>query len=333
MPSFQNPYAFLCLLLIPLFLILRKLKLFSKITFPAVLGNWNGRIFTPKNKSRKYVSAFCRILKILSFLLIIIAYADPVVTRQEKIYTSLGTDIMFILDTSPSMAAYDIEDNQRLETAKNTVKFLATNHDGARYGLVVLGSNTSVLVPPTSNHNIFFKKLEEIQPGMIGDGSAIGDGISTAVCHLVSSSAPKKCIILLTDGENNGGQVHPQTAANLSNANKITIYVVGIGTRGTVPIHYVDPATGKVSSGTIISNFNAGPLKQIASVTGGKYFEVTTAEELNTTLEKVIKTESVAQNFTYKTVSELYYDRFLFAGMLVFILAWIIKRLFLGELI
>lgn len=331
MPSFQNPSAFFCLLFIPLLFILRKLKLFSKITFPAVLGMWNGRIFLPKGKTRNSISIFCKILKLFSFILITIAFADPVIIKQEKIYTSLGTDIIFVLDTSPSMAATDINNSRRIDAAKSTIKTLAANHDGVRFGLVGLGSNASILVPPTVNHNEFYKRLDEIDLGMFGNGSAIGDGLSTAVCHLMSSSAPKKCIILLTDGENNAGEIHPETAAQISASKKITIYVVGIGTRGSMSIQYYDPKEKKSYYGQYDSNFDANALKKIATISQGRYFEVTSIEELNSTLENVIKSENVSQNFTYKTINNLYFDKFLFAGMLLFILAWIIKHLFLGE--
>ena len=333
MPSFENPAAFLLFLLVPLLFLLRKLKVFTKISLPAVLSDWNGRSFKWNGKGRKALYIFSKILLWTGFIFVVAALADPVFSRQEKVYTSLGTDIVFVVDTSPSMAAKDVNGITRLEAAKNTIKVLASEHEGFRFGIVVLGSEASVFVPPTNDHSVFTKRLDDISVGILGNGSAIGDGLSTAVCHLSSSSAPKKCIVLLTDGENNAGIIHPETAASLAAGNKISIYVVGIGSKGSVPIEYVDPNTGKLYSGYLDSNFNSASLKRISSISDGKYFEVKTIEELNSTLSAVAKVENVNMSFTYKTVNTLLYDKFLFVGILLVAAAWIIKRLFLNELV
>ncbi|MCQ2576372.1 MAG: VWA domain-containing protein [Treponema sp.] len=329
--SFQNPSAFYLLLLIPVLFILRKLKIFTKITFPAVLSDWNGKSFEWKEPSRKFFSAAGNLLLLIAFLTMVAAFADPKITHQEKIYTTLGTDVVFVVDTSPSMAAKDVNGGNRLEAAKKTIRELLVLQDGFRYGVVALGSQASVLVPPTSDKSVFNKRLEELQVGFLGNGSAIGDGLSTAVCHLASSSAPKRCIILLTDGENNSGEIHPETAANLAKANKIKIFVVGIGTKGSVPIEYTDPVTGRLYAGYLDSNFNSDSLQKIAALSEGRYFEARTTEELLSTLSVVAKTESVAQSFTYRSSEQLYYDKFLLVAVILFVVSWILKRVLLNE--
>ena len=333
MTSFENPAAFFLLLLIPLLFILRKLKIFNQITFPAVLAEWEGRRFSWKGKSQKFLSLLARIFFTFGFIASICALAAPVISNQEKVYTSLGTDIVFVLDTSPSMSAKDIEDKKRLDAAKDAIHALAQKNDGSRYGLVALGSNAAVLVPPTSDQTFFLERLNQIATGALGNGSAIGDGLSTAVCHLVSSSAPKKCIVLLTDGENNAGEIHPETAARLAADNNITVYVVGLGTKGRVPIEYTDPSTGKLYSGYLDSNFNPASLKKISSMAGGRYFEAQTVSELADTLATVTKIEAVTQNFTYRTVNKLYYKQFISAAIILFVLAWFIRRILLKEMI
>ena len=333
MPSFQNPAAFLLLLLIPLLYLLRKLKIFTKITFPAVLADWNGKAFKWNGKARRFFSILAKIIMGTGFVCVIAAFADPVVSWQEKVYTSLGTDVIFVVDTSPSMAAKDIDGSTRLEAAKNTIKLVSQEYEGFRFGIVVLGSDASVFVPPTSDSSLFKKRIDDIHVGILGNGSAIGDGLSTAVCHLASSKAPKKCIILMTDGENNAGVIHPETAAVLAADNEIAIYVEGVGSKGSVPIEYTDPSTGKLYSGYLDSNFNSASLRKISSLANGRYFEVKTADELKTTLNTVAKTENVTQNFTYKTMNELLYDKFLLFGSILLVLAWIIKRLLLNEMV
>ena len=333
MPSFENSAAFFLLLLIPLLFIFRKLKLFNQITFPAVLADWEGRSFTWRGRPQKFLSILAGLFFTAGFLISVCALAAPVISNQEKVYTSLGTDVVFVLDTSPSMSAKDMENSMRLEAAKAAIQSLSNKNDGSRYGLVALGSNAAVLVPPTSDQEFFTQHLAQISAGLFGNGSAIGDGLSTAVCHLVSSPAPKKCIVLLTDGENNAGEIHPETAAKLAADNNITVYVVGIGTKGRVPIEYTDPATGKLYSGYLDSNFNPASLKKISSIANGRYFEAQTIGELAETLDTVSKIESITQNYTYRTVNHLYYRQFLTAAIILFILAWLIRRVLLKEMV
>lgn len=331
--SFQNPAGFLLLLLLPLFYILRKTKILKQTVIYAVLGDWEGKTFIWKGKFRKFLSVLTKIMLAIAFILTVVAFADPVISVQEKVYTSLGNDVIFVVDTSPSMAAKDIDGERRIDSAKNAINTLVKSYDGYRYGIVTLGSNASVSVPPTADSSIFTKKLSEIQVGMLGNGSAIGDGLSTAVCHLASSSAPKKCIILLTDGENNAGEIHPETAAKLAADNQINVYVLGIGSRGRVPIEYTDLQTGKLYSGYLESDFNAASLKKISEIGNGRYFEVRTLEELSRTLSSVAKTETVSQSFTYKTITTNYYQQVLFYALLLFILAAFFKRVLLQEII
>ena len=332
MPNFENPAAFFLLILIPALFILRHLKIFNRISFPAVLADWEGRHFEWKGKTQKFLSVTASIFYITAFLISVSALAAPVISNQEKVYTSLGTDIVFVLDTSPSMSAKDVDGAQRLEAAKNAIYLLTNKNDGSRYGLVGLGSSAAVLVPPTSDQTFFSERLSQVTAGSFGNGSAIGDGLSTAVCHLVSSSAQKKCIVLLTDGENNAGEIHPETAAQLAADNKITIYVVGIGSKGKVPIEYTDPVTGRLYSGYLDSNFNPASLKKISDIANGRYFEALTLNELSDILTTVSKTEAVSQTFTYRTVNHLYYKQFLSVAILLFLLAWFIKRIILKEM-
>ena len=333
MPSFENPAAFLLILLIPLLFILRHLKILSKISFAAVLADWDGRSFNWKGRTQKFLSVFSQFLLTAGFLISVAAFADPVISSQEKVYTSLGTDIVFVLDTSPSMSAKDMDGGMRLEAAKNAILKLTKENDAGRYGLVALGSNAVVLVPPTTDQSFFTERLLSIAAGAFGNGSAIGDGLSTAVCHLVSSTAPKKCIVLLTDGENNAGEIHPETAARLAADNEITVYVVGIGSKGRVPIEYTDPATGKIYSGHLDSNFNPASLKKISTTGGGRYFEAQSLDELSATLATVSKIETITPNYTYRTVSNYYYKNFLTLAIIVLALAWFIKRVILKEMI
>ncbi len=327
--EFQNPLAFLLLLLVPLFYLLRKLKIFKQVTFLAVLADWNGSAFNPKGYFRKIMDVVSKIFLLAGFFCTLISYADPVINSQEKIYTSLGSDVFFVLDTSPSMAARDMEGATRLDAGKTVISNLINKNDGLRYGLVALGDGASVLVPPTNDIDVLKHRLETVSVGMLGNGSAIGDGISTAVCHLASSSAPKKLIILFTDGENNAGEVHPETAAQLACDNNISVYVIGIGSKGTVPISYVDPVSKKDYSGWLDSDYNTNGLKTIASIGNGKFYEAKTMEEFYSLLSVIAKQESVTQSYTYKNTVKYLYKTFLLAALFAFFMAAFIRVVFL----
>lgn len=334
---FQNPVAFVLVLLIPALYILRKTGIFSRISFPLTLSDWNGKTFVWKGRVLRTAAFISDFLAILVFLAIVCAFADPVIHHHEKIYISKGTDILFVLDTSPSMAAQDITfvNNRmnRLEAAKIGINTLVENADGISFGLVVMASEAAVVVPPTDDREFFNKSLESVQIGTLGDGTAIGIGLSTAVCHLVSSSAPKKCIVLITDGENNAGTVHPETAAKIAAENGINLYTFGIGTKGSFHIEYVDPETGKVKSGSYESDFDPEPLINLAELAGGRYFGIDSTAQLSEALASVSKREGSVQAFRTKTIDYYCYDKFLLAAGILFLAAWIIRRLLLSEVI
>ena len=168
MLEFQNPAAFLLLLLVPLLFLLRYLKIFRKLTFMAVLSDWNGKAFTWNGKVRKFLSWLAKLILFTGFLTAVTALADPVITHQEKVYTSLGTDIVFVVDTSPSMAAKDMGDISRLDSAKLAIHSVVKEYDGCRFGMVVLGSEASVLIPPTSDLPSFTGRIDGIVVGMLG---------------------------------------------------------------------------------------------------------------------------------------------------------------------
>ncbi|MCK9169621.1 MAG: VWA domain-containing protein [Treponema sp.] len=334
MPDFQNPAAFLLLLLIPALYVLRSLGLFTRISFPVTLADWNGSVFEWKNGMRSFISHISRAIAIAGFIAGIAALADPVIYHQEKIYTSRGTDILFVVDTSPSMAVKDIAGGiSRFNAARQSIRALIQDNSGVSFGLVAMGTEAAVVVPPTMDHDMFLSRLDSLVVGNLGDGSAIGTGLSTAVYHLVSSSAPKKCIVLITDGENNAGAIHPETAAELAEKNNILLYTLGIGTRGTVPLDYVDPKTGKVYSGYLESNFDPAPLKQLALSAGGRYYGVQTVSDLANALSAIGRDVTVIQTYRMKAESERYYDRFILVSALLFIAAWLIRRLYLQEFV
>ena len=338
MPSFQNPEAFLLLILIPLVFILRKAGIFSRISFFLTLGDWNGEFFKWNFKIRKFASILSHVFIILSYILCVFALAKPVLYRQERVFTSRGNDIVFVLDVSPSMAAKDIvvsvkkEKQSRIEAAKESIVSILSSNPGSSFALIAMAKDAAVLVPPTCDHEYFLNRLNEVQIAFLGDGTAIGVGLSTAVFHLISSKAEKKAVVLITDGENNCGEIHPEVAAELAKNHGISLYTLGVGFQGTSRLEYVDPKTGKIVSGSFNSSFDSASLKKLSSIAGGRYFEITTLDELNLALSVISKREYLPQSYYSKITSVEYYDKLLFLAAVFIVLSWILKRLYLEEL-
>ncbi len=326
MPSFENPAAFLLLLAFPLIFILRTLGFLEKPSFNLTLSDWNGQTFAFSGGFFKVVSLIGRFFLSLSFVFIILAAADPVIHRDEKVYTSKGAEILFVLDISPSMAAKDTANMTRLDAARTGIKTLLAENKGASFGLVAMASEAASVVPPTSDSDAFLKRLDSLVIGSLGEGSAIGTGLSSAVYHLSSSSAPKKCIILITDGENNAGAVHPQTAASLAYEKGISLFVWGIGSSGSAPIEYVDPKSGKVRSGYYDSEFDSRPLEELALKSGGKYFDVATTEALSAAISEVSRSQASNQSFFIRPAGTSLYERFLLVAVILFIFSEFLLR-------
>lgn len=333
MVDFENPSAFIFLLLIPVVYILRHIKVLSRITFAINLSDWNGSNFTWNGRSRKLFFILVKVFIVMFYICLIIACASPVYHKAQKVYSSRGASIIFVVDVSPSMAAKDIGETNRINAAKEAIHSLAVQNDGSEFGLVEMAESACLVLPPTMDRKIFFERLDKINVGELGDGTAIGNGLSLAIYHLEKSFSEKKAIVLITDGENNAGAVHPNTAAHLAKSKKISLYILGIGTRGIVPLDYVDPKNNKVYSGFLESNFDAVFLSKLALQCDGKFFETNSILSLSQAISTIGKNENVVQSYHIKNNDTFYYEYFLFAALLFVALAWIIKRVFLQEVL
>ncbi len=333
MMEFENPMAFFLLLLIPVFFFLRYLKLFRPITFPLTLGDWHGHYFKWNSPGRTALGVFAVLCAVAGFTCLVISYANPVMHHQDRVYSSRGSDILFVLDTSPSMAAKDMAGMSRLQAAVQAIKTLESENTGDCVGLIEMAKTAAVVVPPTMDRDVFFKKLDSVIIGEMGDGTAIGNGLSCAVFHLATSRSPRKSIVLITDGENNSGAIHPHTGARLAKEKNISVYVLGIGTKGTVPLEYVDPQTGKAYSGFLNSDYDSTVLSQIASEADGKFYEVASIGELSQALDAVGRNESMVQSYHIKNTDKKYYQVFVLIAAALFLLAVFIRCVLLQEVL
>lgn len=258
-------------------------------------------------------------LRAVTLVLFILALARPQKVSAEREYLTKGVDIVLALDISGSMLAEDFKPENRLAVAKQeAIKFIR-GRENDRIGLVVFARKAFTQCPLTLDYEVLIHLLQEIQVGMIADGTAIGMGLATAVNRLRDSDAKSKIIILLTDGENNAGNIDPITAAELARTFGIRVYTIGVGKGGLVPFPVNDPLFGKryVQANVEIDEFT---LKRIADITGGLFFRARDPQSLAEIYERINELEkSEVKVKEYRSYEELFHY-FLIPAILLLLL-------------
>ncbi len=258
------------------------------------------------------------ILRILALSLLIVCVARPQSSHTEDEILTEGVDIIIALDISSSMRAEDFKPNNRLEAAKVVAADFIKGRKNDRIGMVVFAAKSFTQCPLTLDYGILLNFLDEVDIGMIEDGTAIGMAIANAANRLRDSKAKSKIVILLTDGENNRGQLDPVTAAKVAEAFNIRIYTIGMGTRGTALRPVDDPIFG-TRYVRVPVRIDEATLKQIAEITNAVYYRATDKETLDNIfreIDQLEKTKIEVKQFTrYKE---------LFASLLIFALGAIV---------
>lgn len=216
-------------------------------------------------------------IRMIAIALLILALARPQTNLNRQDISVEGIDIVLATDISSTMLAEDLRPN-RLEAAKEVgVEFISSRPDD-RIGLVVFSGESFTQCPITSNHALLINLYREVNFGMIDDGTAIGDGMATAINRLKESKAKSKVIILLTDGINNMGSVDPQSAAEIAELYGIRIYTIGVGTIGTA----LFPARTQfgMQYQRMEVKIDEELLSKISALTNGKYFRATNKQKL-----------------------------------------------------
>lgn len=220
------------------------------------------------------------VLRIIAITLLIIVMARPQIFTKQKHTNIEGIDIIMALDVSGSMRAMDLEPN-RLEAAKTVAKQFIDGRKNDRIGLVIFSGEAFTQCPLTTDHNVLKSLFEPIKSGMIEDGTAIGDGLATAINRIKDSEAISRVIILLTDGVQNSGSIDPISAANIAKEYGIRVYTIGAGSKGKAPMPVQTNFGEQIMDVEV--NIDEEILQKIAVTTEGKYFRATS----NKSLEKV----------------------------------------------
>ncbi|MGE5108162.1 MAG: vWA domain-containing protein [Sphingobacteriales bacterium] len=242
------------------------------------------------------------ILRLLSLALFITAMARPQTRNDEQRKEGEGVDIVLCIDVSGSMNAEDLQPN-RLEAAKQVAASFVDNRPTDRIGLVVFSGESFTQCPITADHGVVKLQILNIRSGFLEDGTAIGTGLATSVERLKSSKSKSKVVILLTDGENNGGLIDPQTAKEIAKSLKVKVYTIGVGTDGFAPIPQVTPL-GTIRSNEKV-NIDEKLLTEIARETGGRYFRAKDNEGLKNIYGEIDNLDkSQAEVSTYTNYTE-----------------------------
>jgi Ca-activated chloride channel family protein len=252
---------------------------FSKDAFAlsVPLGPPGGSPFKPPFNVELLAKAI-RVADLAAALALFVAAAGPVFVSTEVAWLNRGADILFVVDISPSMAGIDMNGSSRFDAARRLVGDFAAARPSDAIGLVAVGNEASLMVPPTVDRSALYARLESLQIGELGDGTALGLGLGIAALHIRNSAAPRRAVALITDGENNAGAIHPETAAAALRDAGAALWVVGVGGGGEVPIDYTDPVTRIRRTGSFDSRFNADSLRSIAQSGGGRYIGAPSAE-------------------------------------------------------
>lgn len=245
------------------------------------------------------------VLRMVAVALFIVALARPVNITEEHETTTDGIDIVMAMDISGSMLARDFTPD-RLTSAKHLAAEFVANRRGDRIAVVAFAGEAFTQAPLTSDQAVVETMLSRLRSGVVEDGTAIGNGLATAINRLRESGAKSKVVILLTDGVNNRGQISPLMAAEIARDMGIKVYTIGVGTRGRAPYPAVD-MFGNHTTVMADVEIDEELLKEISSMTGGKYYRAVNDEALREIYAEINELEtSKVQVTNYQTYEELF---------------------------
>jgi Ca-activated chloride channel family protein len=327
--GFDRPLVFAaaCVLIPLVVLAARQFKNFFTLSLP--LGPPGGVPFKPPFNAE----ALMRLLRFLEYggvFFLAVSASGPVIKTTETLWLNQGADILFVLDTSPSMAGLDMDGQSRFDAARGLIRSFAENRPSDAIGLVAVGNDAALILPPTADRGALFSRLESLRIAELGDGTALGMGIAVAALHLETSAAPRRVVVLLTDGENNAGAVHPETAAAMLPGRGISLWGIGLGSSGEIPIDYVDPLTRMRRTGTFESRFNPENLAALCRAGEGSYMAAPSADALVAAFSRLNDGEMIVSRSGLFTRRRPCHVPFIAAALIILMVVQGIRKLVLG---
>ena len=268
--------------------------------------------------------------RLAALALLIVALARPQDVERLSHTNTEGIDIMLAIDVSGSMLARDFRPD-RITAAKEVAGSFIADRYGDRIGLVAFAGEAFTQSPLTTDQGTLQTLLSRIRSGLIEDGTAIGNGLATAINRLRESNAKSKVIILLTDGENNRGEIAPLTAAEIARDQGIRVYTIGVGTRGTAPYPTVD----FFGNPTVVQakvQIDEKILGEIADLTGGRYFRATDNAKLQSIYDEINQLEKSKVEISQYTTYTEEYLRWAAAALALLLVEFLLRTLWLKSL-
>ncbi len=285
--DFARPWLLLMLLAIPAWLYWQRQRGDRAITFSraGVLG----RLSTSR---AALLAQLPERLRGLAFTLLILAMAGPRTGSSVVDIDAEGVAIVLTLDISSSMLAEDLSPTNRMEVARATAREFVQHREYDRIGMVAFAGEALTQVPITIDYDVLLESLQQLQAGsgMLEDGTAIGTAIATAANRLRRVDGKSRVIVLVTDGENNRGEIDPLTAARAAAAYDIKIYTIGIGTEGVARVPVARGPFG-VQYATLPVHIDETLLTQIAQLSGGRYYRAQTREAMQRIFTEIDRLE------------------------------------------
>jgi Ca-activated chloride channel homolog len=298
--QFAAPWALLLLLALPAWWWIRRHRRPSAIVFSRV-----GALATGP-RTGQGIARTLFTLRNLALAALAVALARPRAGARAENVTSEGINIMVAFDISSSMLAEDFQPQNRLEVAREKVKQFISARSSDRIGVVAFSGEALTQVPLTTDYSVVQAAVDNLQPGQLEDGTAIGTAIATAANRLRTAPGRSRVMVLLTDGVNNRGSIDPRTAAQAAAAFGIKIYTIGVGTEGMAPV-----PVGRGLFGLRYENrpveIDDALLTEVARVTGGRYFRARDAAALERITEQIDRLERTpVRTRSYVRYSELF---------------------------
>lgn len=322
--NFAYPWLLWLLLLLPLMIawyVLRQKQQQSALKLSTL------SIYKKQSTVKNTLIHFPFVIRLLTVALLILAIARPQSKNDEERVEGEGIDIMLCMDVSGSMLAEDFKPN-RMEAAKEVAAKFIEGRKTDRIGLVIFSGESFTQCPLTTDHGVLISQVYGVRSGVLQDGTAIGSGLATGVERLKKSESKSKVVILLTDGENNGGLIDPATAMEIAKTFNVKVYTIGVGTEGfaTMPQQSVG---GGITRTQEKVNIDEKLLKEIARQTGGAYFRATDNESLQNIYSQIDQLEKTKiETSRFAKYAEEFYWLAIAAAVLLLIELWLRYKVF-----
>ncbi|MCL2519641.1 MAG: VWA domain-containing protein [Spirochaetaceae bacterium] len=295
---------------------------------------WRLKPYRLKPVAAIFLSKLSYLLFWLAAFLLVISLSGPESTTTERLYFNRGAAIMLVLDESPSMAARDIGGESRFELAKDAIRRFISSRENDEIGLISFGREAALRVPLTLDYNFLLTSLDAVRIMELGDGTNIGMALALAALHLSHIEGRNRVVILVTDGDNNAGEIHPLTAIDILNSLGVTAFTIGVGRPGVVNVSFIHPQTGVLIDGIINdASYDEELLRRIAEQTGGLFFRAESFWGFDSAFQAVNNLERSDTRFRLITLSTAYNRQFLLVAFILALISLAIRALILREVV